>query len=139
MMPAPRPVSGRELTHAADHAKSEGVLAPARALRSTTTDDLQSYLAGTGTTEASWLGPAQQHEEAWFLGLRTNAGVDVAALREEFGEELIAPALETVRRLAEDGLLIFDGVRARLTARGRLISNDIFQELLDLAAETARP
>ena len=88
-------------------------------------------------TETSRLGPAQQHEEAWFLGLRTNAGVDVAALRAEFGDELLAPALETVRRLAEDGLLIFDGARARLTARGRLISNDVFQEFLDLAAETA--
>ncbi|MFZ0337292.1 MAG: radical SAM family heme chaperone HemW [Terracidiphilus sp.] len=110
---------------------------PPEVLRATTTDDLQAYLAGTGMTETSRLGPAQQHEEAWFLGLRTNAGVDVAALRAEFGDELLAPALETVRRLAEDGLLIFDGARARLTARGRLISNDVFQEFLDLAAETA--
>jgi len=110
---------------------------PPDVLRATTTDDLQAYLAGTGTVETSRLGPAQQHEEAWFLGLRTNAGVDVAALRMEFGEDLLAPALETARRLAEDGLLIFDGERARLTARGRLISNDVFQEFLDLAAETA--
>jgi oxygen-independent coproporphyrinogen-3 oxidase len=108
-------------------------------LRATTTDDLQAYLAGSGTMETSLLGPARQHEEAWFLGLRTNAGVDVAALRVEFGEELLEPALETVRRLAEDGLLVFDGERARLTARGRLISNDVFQEFLDVAAETTTP
>jgi coproporphyrinogen III oxidase-like Fe-S oxidoreductase len=38
--------------------------------------------------------------------------------------------METVRRLAEDGLLVFDGARARLTARGRLISNEVFQEFL---------
>jgi len=107
------------------------------ALRATTTDDLQAYLAGTGTMETAWLSPARQHEEAWFLGLRTNAGVDVVALRAEFGEDLLAPALKTVERLAEDGLLVFDGERARLTARGRLISNDVFQEFLDLAAETA--
>ena len=87
--------------------------------------------------ETAWLSPARQHEEAWFLGLRTNAGVDVVALRAEFGEDLLAPALKTVERLAEDGLLVFDGERARLTARGRLISNDVFQEFLDLAAETA--
>jgi oxygen-independent coproporphyrinogen-3 oxidase len=99
-------------------------------LRSTTTDDLQAYLAGTGTMELSRLGPAQQHEEAWFLGLRTNAGVDVAALRVEFGEEVLAPAMETVKRLTEDELLVFDGERARLTARGRMISNEIFQEFL---------
>jgi putative oxygen-independent coproporphyrinogen III oxidase len=99
-------------------------------LRATTTDDLTAYLAGTGAMETSRLGLAQQHEEAWFLGLRTNAGVDVAALRAEFSEELLAPALETARRLAEDGPLTFDGERARLTARGRLISNDVFQEFL---------
>jgi oxygen-independent coproporphyrinogen-3 oxidase len=87
--------------------------------------------------ESSRLGPAQQHEEAWFLGLRTNAGVDLTALRAEFGEALLEPAMETVRQLTEDGLLLFDGARARLTARGRLLSNEVFQEFLDLAAETA--
>jgi oxygen-independent coproporphyrinogen-3 oxidase len=109
-------------------------------LRATTTDDLQAYLAGTGTMETSLLTPVQQHEEAWFLGLRTNAGVDVAALRAEFGEDLLAPAIETVQRLAGDGLLIFDGARARLTARGRLISNEVFQEFLEpeVAASSRR-
>jgi oxygen-independent coproporphyrinogen-3 oxidase len=100
------------------------------ALRATTTDDLQAYLAGTGAMETEWLTPVQQLEEAWFLGLRTNAGVDEAALHHEFGPELLEPAMETVRRLAEDGLLVFDGARARLTARGRLISNEVFQEFL---------
>jgi oxygen-independent coproporphyrinogen-3 oxidase len=104
---------------------------PAPMLRTTTTDDLQAYLAGTGAMETEWRTSAQQHEEAWFLGLRTNAGVDVAALRAEFGEELVDPAMETVRRFAADGLLVFDGVRVRLTARGRLISNDVFQEFLE--------
>jgi len=99
-------------------------------LRTTTTNDLQTYLAGTGTMETSLLGPAQQHEEAWFLGLRTNAGVDVDALRAEFGKELLDPALETVARLATDELLVFDGAHARLTARGRMISNEVFQEFL---------
>jgi len=34
---------------------------PPDILRATTTDDLQAYLAGTGTIETSQLGPAQQH------------------------------------------------------------------------------
>ena len=80
--------------------------------------------------ETEWLGPARQHEEAWFLGLRTNAGVNAAALRAEFGEELVEPAREAVERLAQDELLVFEGERARLTARGRLISNEVFQEFL---------
>jgi oxygen-independent coproporphyrinogen-3 oxidase len=106
-------------------------------LRATTTADLQAYLAGTGGSETEWLTPAQQHEEAWFLGLRTNAGVDVADLHAEFGEELVDPALETVEQLAKDALLVFDGARARLTARGRLLSNEVFQEFLQpVIAET---
>lgn len=140
-LPASSLVSGRKLTGADSDSQSSGALAPASSfvLRTTTTDDLQAYLAGTGALETSPLTPAQQHEEAWFLGLRTNAGVDVAALRAEFGDELLAPALETVNRLAQDGLLLFDGARARLTARGRLISNDVFQEFLEPEiAETSR-
>jgi oxygen-independent coproporphyrinogen-3 oxidase len=112
---------------------------PRSVLRTTTTSDLQSYLAGTEATETQWLTLAQQHEEAWFLGLRTNAGVSLAELRAEFGEELVEPALETVERLAKDGLLIFDGARARLTPRGRLISNEVFQEFLQPeVAESSR-
>ena len=103
-------------------------------LRATTTDDLNSYLAVSGFGESEWLERGRQHEEAWFLGLRMNAGVDVDALDREFGRELVAPAFEKVKRLVEDGLLAFDGERVRLTPRGRLISNDVFQEFLELDA-----
>ena len=104
-------------------------------LRAATTDDLKEYLAGPQPAELTWLSPERQHEEAWFLGLRTNAGVDVAALEQEFGRAMIEPAMETVEQLVKDGLLTFDGERVRLTARGRLISNEVFQEFLDLEAE----
>ncbi len=117
-------------TRSARHGERKGWGTSDSVLRATTTDDLQAYLAGTGAIETEWLTLAQQHEEAWFLGLRTNAGVDVAALRAEFGEELVDPAIETVERLAKDELLVFDGARAQLTARGRLISNEVFQEFL---------
>jgi oxygen-independent coproporphyrinogen-3 oxidase len=103
-------------------------------LRSTTTDDLNAYLAGSEPVETTWLTAARQHEEAWFLGLRLNAGVNIAAVRREFGAEMAEPALKVVARLAEDGLLTSDGQSVRLTARGRLLSNDVFQEFLDLEA-----
>ena len=102
-------------------------------LRSKTTDDLKAYLAGNVAHEMEWLGRAQQHEEAWFLGLRMNQGVDVAAIQNEFGAEMTAPAVEVVKQLATDGSLSFDGQYARLTERGRLISNDIFAEFLTSA------
>jgi oxygen-independent coproporphyrinogen-3 oxidase len=106
-----------------------------RVLRSTTTDDLTAYLAGAESVETTWLTPAQQHEEAWFLGLRVNAGVDIAAVKRKFGAEMVDPALNVVARLADAGLVVSDGMTVRLTARGRLLSNDIFQEFLGLGRE----
>jgi oxygen-independent coproporphyrinogen-3 oxidase len=108
---------------------------PGYVLRATTTDDLKAYLAGPEAAETAWLSPQRQHEEAWFLGLRLNAGVEPAALRQEFGLEPVARALETTGRLVESGLLTSDGETVRLTARGRLLSNDVFQEFLETAAE----
>jgi oxygen-independent coproporphyrinogen-3 oxidase len=109
-----------------------------RALRSTTSDDLKAYLAGSDPAETTWLTPAQQHEEAWFLGLRLNAGVEVAALEREFGCLMEAPALQAVERLVEAGLVVSDGKTVRLTAQGQLLSNDVFQEFLGLDAEEGK-
>jgi oxygen-independent coproporphyrinogen III oxidase len=107
-------------------------------LRATTTDDLKAYLAGPQAAEMTWLSAAQQHEEAWFLGLRLNAGVNAPELQREFGRDLVAPAIETAERLAADGLLNFDGETARLTAQGRMLSNDVFQEFLTEVEVAAR-
>jgi oxygen-independent coproporphyrinogen-3 oxidase len=104
-------------------------------LRSTTSDDLGRFLEGPVAVETAWLSPARQLEEAWFLGLRLNAGVEVAEVEREFGQEMAAPAMGVVGRLAEDGLVSQDGKTVRLTERGRLISNDVFQAFLGLRAD----
>lgn len=108
-------------------------------LRAQTTDDLKEYLAGPQPVETAWLSPARQQEEAWFLGLRLNAGVRVAALESEFGRGATGPALPVIERLAKDGLVTFDGATVRLTAQGRLLSNEVFQEFLGLEAEETMP
>jgi oxygen-independent coproporphyrinogen-3 oxidase len=101
-------------------------------LRATTTDDLPEYLAGDAAPETAWLGPTQQLEEAWFLGLRRNAGVSLPALRKEFGGEAVARCEAVAHRLTDDGLLTIRRNIVRLTDRGRLISNDVFAEFLGL-------
>jgi oxygen-independent coproporphyrinogen-3 oxidase len=105
-----------------------------RLLRPTTTDDLGAYLEDRVPVEGTWLGIEQQHEEAWFLGLRLNAGVNVQAVEREFGTALVAPALTIVEKFVKTGLLVSDGNTVLLTERGRLLSNDVFQEFLDLNA-----
>ncbi len=99
-------------------------------LRSKTTDDLKEYLAGDGSVETGWLSPEQQYEEAWFLGLRLNRGVKLSELRRAFGKSSVVRSLLVVERLIESGLLHFDGRIVRLTQRGRLLSNEVFQEFL---------
>ncbi|MGH9607398.1 MAG: radical SAM family heme chaperone HemW [Terracidiphilus sp.] len=100
-------------------------------LRASATDSLEAYLDDSEPAETAWLSPARQLEEAWFLGLRLQAGVEVAALEREFGLAKVAPAIATAKRLAPSGLLEFDGKNARLTAQGRLLSNEVFQEFLE--------
>lgn len=106
-------------------------------LRSTTTDDLKSYLAGPEGAQTEWIGAEGQLEEAWFLGLRKNSGVDAEALVLEFGEERTASSLETARRLADEGLLTWGEGCFRLTPRGRMISNEVFEQFLQPAETRA--
>ncbi len=68
---------------------------------------------------------ARRLEEAWFLGLRRNLGVNASEVRREFGEAALEME-ESASVLVEDGLLEYDGGVYRLTPRGRMISNDVF-------------
>jgi len=106
-------------------------------LRSSTTDDLKAFLSGPEPAETAWLSPERQHEEAWFLGLRLNAGVRLAALRREFGRAPVARALAAAGRMVKAGLLVSDSKTVRLTPQGRLLSNDVFQEFLGVASGEA--
>jgi oxygen-independent coproporphyrinogen III oxidase len=118
---------GLDASSALYAAGSEGYV-----LRATTSDNLNEYLAGGAKPETAWLSPDRQFEEAWFLGLRLNTGVNLSALQAEFGEERIAAAGAVVDRLVADELLSSERGRLRLTTRGRMMSNDVFQEFLGI-------
>ena len=107
---------------------------PARVRRFKTGDDLNGYLGGAAIAESEWLSLEEQHEEAWFLGLRMNQGVQISSLVNEFGQERVQAGVEVARQLAADGLLQFDQDRIRLTPEGRLLSNEVFQQFIGLAA-----
>ena len=69
-------------------------------------------------------------EETIFLGLRMNEGVSLSRLREHFPRELLAPTQDAARELICEGLMIEQDGRWQLTLRGRLLSNDVFTNLL---------
>jgi oxygen-independent coproporphyrinogen III oxidase len=110
--------------------RSAPTLGRRRALRFTTTSDLKAFLDGETGTEMDWLSPDRRHEEAWFLGLRLNSGVDADAIELEFGSGRVESALEAVGRLSRSGLVSMHGKTIRLTARGQLLSNEVFQEFI---------
>jgi oxygen-independent coproporphyrinogen-3 oxidase len=52
-------------------------------------------------------------------------------LRQEFSASAVREFLATIGELEGDGLVSFvDGDRIALTARGRLLSNDVFERFL---------
>ena len=80
--------------------------------------------------EVEMVGKDAAFEEALFLGLRMNVGVNLQALRAEFGEGLVGSAVEAMADSAEAGMIERDDGWVRLTARGRMASNEVFSRLL---------
>jgi oxygen-independent coproporphyrinogen-3 oxidase len=88
------------------------------AVRFATSDALEEYVAGKKPT-VTIVDRAAAAEEEWFLGLRLNQGVQPNG---DFSA--------TVEELARDGLVERIDDRVRLTARGRLLSNEVFQRFI---------
>jgi oxygen-independent coproporphyrinogen-3 oxidase len=59
-----------------------------------------------------------------------NVGIDLEALRAEFGEGLVRGATDAMEDAEEAGLAEREGSWLRLTARGRMASNEVFSRLL---------
>ena len=75
--------------------------------------------------------PPRRGAEALFAGLRLAEGVDLEALRGRHGAGIPAAGDPAVRLLVDAGLLQGAGRRLQLTRRGRLVSNEVFERLLD--------
>jgi len=78
--------------------------------------------------ERTPVSPEQAIEEVFFLGLRMNRGIDLHA------EPILgtkAPRfLSAIENLLQERLLEKEGDRLRLTARGRLLSNEVFERFI---------
>jgi oxygen-independent coproporphyrinogen-3 oxidase len=101
----------------------------AEAVRFATTDSLEQYIAGAPLHNTMVTTPAAL-EESFFLGLRLNRGVNLHQLAENFGEAVIEKRRAVIDELVSDRLLLREGDVVRLTARGRLLSNEVFQRFL---------
>jgi oxygen-independent coproporphyrinogen-3 oxidase len=100
------------------------------AVRFSNPDDLAQYGPDLVPSAVVDIFERGAFEETIFLGLRMNEGLSLAQLREEFPVELIDPAEAAAQELVRDGFLAERSGRWQLTLRGRLLSNDVFTNLL---------
>jgi oxygen-independent coproporphyrinogen-3 oxidase len=109
------------------------------AIRVGTTDDLAIYLApNVRRDELETVTPvsaAQALEEAWFLGLRLTEGVSLAAIEREFGEPAMRAFQPILLEAEQQGLIECEEHHARLTRRGRLFANEVFERFLGVVPE----
>jgi oxygen-independent coproporphyrinogen-3 oxidase len=85
----------------------------------------ESVVAGRQT-----INTALAQAETVILGLRLTEGVTRARFAQRFGVTLDEIFGQTLKQCANWGLLTDDGECVRLTQRGRLLSNEVFQRLL---------
>jgi oxygen-independent coproporphyrinogen III oxidase len=102
------------------------------AVRFSTSDSLDQLVGGAGLNRTE-ISQAAALEEAFFLGLRLNEGVDLEKMRAEFGTFVLTPLRDVLVELAGAGLLEWESDLVRLTARGRLLSNNVFERFLGCA------
>lgn len=101
------------------------------AVRFSTPDSLEAYIAGTAPSRAR-ISLSEALEETFFLGLRLNCGVDLRRVVAEFGGDMVAAFSETITDLVRTGLMERNEDVIRLTPRGRLLSNEVFQQFISL-------
>lgn len=99
------------------------------AVRFATADSLEKYVE-IAPLQAATVSREGCIEEFFFLGLRLNRGIDLQKFRRLYGNEATDSAQSVSDELLSDGLLETHDNRLRLTSRGRLLSNEVFQRFL---------
>jgi oxygen-independent coproporphyrinogen-3 oxidase len=102
------------------------------AVRFATPDSLEQYVAAAPLQRTA-VSRQSALEESFFLGLRLVRGVNLRELSASFGDEAIGNFSGTMAELVEDGLLQQDANLIRLTSKGRLLSNEVFERFLSPA------
>ncbi len=103
---------------------------PRGAIRFANPDELSRYAPEQLLRELTNVGEREAFEETLFLGLRLDEGVSLSRLQQDFAPNFVAPAIDAASELIRDGLMIEHNGYWQLTLRGRLISNDVFTNLI---------
>jgi oxygen-independent coproporphyrinogen-3 oxidase len=102
------------------------------AMRFSTPDALEPFIAGAPLNRIRVSRQAAL-EETFFLGLRLTKGIELKRAVAQFGAPAVEILLSEIDELVRGGLLSREGDVICLTARGRLLSNEIFQRFLSVS------
>lgn len=129
-------VGGHGFSHAVDSPKRWGFSpcgASTEAVRFAAPDSLEAYLAAKPMTPVA-VSQGAALEETFFLGLRLTRGVDLRKIAEKFGREALTVFSDTIAGCVDAELLERQEEVIRLTPRGRLLSNEVFERFISVPA-----
>jgi oxygen-independent coproporphyrinogen-3 oxidase len=106
------------------------------AVRFAPADSLEQYVNGAALQRTAVSHQAAL-EESFFLGLRLTRGVSLRELEATFDEDAVETPRAAIRELVESGMMVQHGDFVRLTSRGRMLSNEVFERFIG-EAEIAR-
>jgi oxygen-independent coproporphyrinogen III oxidase len=104
-------------------------------MRSSRTSDPRRYCAliesgVSAVTEQELLDPAAAFRETVVMGLRLNEGISESRLHRRFGYCFADMYSDLLNKLVDDDLLVWDGSRMKLSARGRQLANLVMRQLV---------
>jgi oxygen-independent coproporphyrinogen III oxidase len=106
-------------------------------VRFATPDSLEQYLADK-PLRRTVVDKQAALEETFFLGLRLNRGANLGNVAAEFGETAVDEFRPVIADLVGSGLMEQQQETIRLTVRGRLLSNEVFERFLSEPADAVR-
>jgi oxygen-independent coproporphyrinogen-3 oxidase len=94
----------------------------------TTTDYVDRLAAGQPVVaETRVMTPAERLEDALFTGLRLTAGIDLDEMSQRYALDVWSRFGSGLQPFLEDGRLLREGPRLRLTREGMLVANEVMQ------------
>ncbi len=93
-------------------------------------DYLEAAAHGCPPVPEESFDPHRRAGEAIVFGLRTISGIDLTVIAARYGESAVAERGPVLARAEAAGLAIREGSRIRLSARGFLIADELFVDLL---------
>jgi oxygen-independent coproporphyrinogen-3 oxidase len=127
-------VEGHGFSHVANSAQQKGFSpcgGDVESIRFSSPDSLDAYLAAKPINFIS-VSQRAALEETFFLGLRLNHGVDLQKIGEKFGKEALADFSAPIAEFIGIGLIEQVAETIRLTPRGRLLSNEVFEGFISV-------